>query len=183
MVTRIGIVVCILGLVVSISSNAINLNGSLEVGAEAPDFILPYATKDEIVWDGIRLSDIIGESFIVLAFYPANWSGGCTEQLCSYRDNFSALRDLDATILGISGDYVFSHHAWAKQENFPFKLLSDHFHEVGKMYNSYNEERGFNTRSVFVIDKDGRIAYKDMEYSVADDSYFIALKEALRNLQ
>ncbi len=159
------------------------MNDELTIGAKAPDFNLPYATKDEIVWDGLQLSDITGESFIVLAFYPANWSGGCTEQLCAYRDNFSALQDLDATILGISGDYVFSHHEWAKQENYPFKLLSDHFHNVGKLYNSYNEERGFNKRTIFVVDKEGKIAYINMEYSVADDRDFIALKDALRSLQ
>lgn len=155
----------------------------LAIGSPAPDFTLPYATKDEIVMEGIALSDVVGESLVVLAFYPANWSGGCTAQLCMYRDNFSALQDLNATILAISGDYVFSHHEWAKQENFPFKLLSDNFHEAGKLYDSYNTERGFNRRTVFVIDYDGNIAYKDMNYSVADESDYLALKEALESLQ
>jgi peroxiredoxin len=155
----------------------------LAIGTTAPDFTLPYATKDEIVWDGISLSEMVGESIIVLAFYPANWSGGCTAQLCMYRDNFSALQDLNATILAISGDYVFSHHEWAKQENFPFKLLSDHFHEVGKLYDSYNAERGFNRRTVFIIDRQGKIAYKDMNYSVSDENDYLALKQALEKLQ
>lgn len=155
----------------------------LRIGSPAPDFRLPYATKDRIVWEGIRLSDLIGESVIVLAFYPANWSSGCTQQLCLYRDNFSELQNLNATILAISGDYVFSHHEWAKQQNFPFKLLSDHFHEVGRLYNSYDAERGFNKRTVFVIDKKGRIAYKNMNYSVADEADYISLKEALSKLR
>jgi glutaredoxin-dependent peroxiredoxin len=155
----------------------------LAVGASAPDFSLPYATKEEIVWDGITLSDIIGESLIVLAFYPANWSGGCTQQLCLYRDNFSALSDLNATILAISGDYVYSHHEWAKQQDFPFKLLSDHLHEVASLYDSYNAERGFNRRTVFVIDHNGNIAYRDMNYSVADEADYNALKAALESLQ
>jgi peroxiredoxin len=154
----------------------------LAIGALAPDFTLPFATKAEIIWDGITLSEIIGESNIILAFYPANWSGGCTQQLCNFRDNFSYLQELDATILAISGDYVFSHHEWAKQQKFPFKLLSDHLHEVGKIYESYNPERGFNKRTVFIIDKNGRIAYKNMSYSVSDESHFDAVKEALRQL-
>lgn len=155
----------------------------LAPGETAPDFTLPYATKDEIVWDGITLSDVIGESIIVLAFYPANWSGGCTTQLCLYRDNFSALQELNAQILAISGDYVYSHHEWAKQQNFPFKLLSDHLHAVGKMYDSYSAERGFNRRTVFVIDREGRIAYRDMNYSVSDDNDYLALKDALKKLK
>lgn len=171
-------------LLFSISIAAVSDTGNrLAIGSPAPDFKLPYATKDGIVWDGISLSEIVGESLVILAFYPANWSGGCTAQLCSYRDNFSALQNLNATILAISGDYVFSHHEWAKQENFPFKLLSDHLHEVGKLYDSYNAERGFNMRTIFVIDKQGKIAYKDMNYSVSDDSDYIALKEVLRTLQ
>jgi len=163
--------------------NVSSTEDRLAIGVPAPDFKLPYATKEEIVWDGIALSDVVGESIVILAFYPANWSGGCTAQLCLYRDNFSALQDLDATILAISGDYVFSHHEWAKQENFPFKLLSDHLHEVGKLYDSYSAEHGFNRRTVFVIDKQGNIAYRDMNYSVSDDSDYRALKEALRKLQ
>jgi peroxiredoxin len=160
-----------------------NADDRVAIGAPAPDFTLPYATQEGIVWEGITLSDLIGDSNIVLAFYPANWSGGCTQQMCLYRDNFSALQDLDATILAISGDYVFSHHEWAKQQNFPFMLLSDHFHEVGKLYESYNAERGFNKRTVFIIDKNGRIAYKNMNYSVSDDSDYLALTEALKKLQ
>jgi peroxiredoxin len=155
----------------------------LVVGAPAPDFTLPYATKNEIVREGITLSDMIGKSNIVLAFYPANWSGGCTAQLCSYRDNFSALQDLDATILAISGDYVFSHHAWAMQENFQFMLLSDHFHEVGRLYDSYDEERGFNKRTVYVVDREGRIAYINPNYSVAGGDDFRSLQAALQELQ
>jgi peroxiredoxin len=170
----------------SLSFNPVTLMSSedpLAVGVSAPDFSLPYATKEEIVWDGITLSEIIGESLIVLAFYPANWSGGCTRQLCLYRDNFSALSDLNATILAISGDYVYAHHEWAKQQDFPFKLLSDHLHEVGTLYDSYNPERGFNRRTVFVIDREGKIAYRDMNYSVADETDYNALKAALERLQ
>jgi glutaredoxin-dependent peroxiredoxin len=155
----------------------------LAIGSPAPDFKLPYATKEEIAWEGVRLSDIIGEKNIILAFYPANWSGGCSKQLCLYRDNFSALQDLDALILAISGDYVYAHHAWAQQEEFPFMLLSDHLHEVGKLYDSYNQERGLNKRTVFVIDRHGKIAYRNMKYSVADEKDFEMLKEVLAGLK
>jgi peroxiredoxin len=63
--------------------------------------------------------------------------------------------------------------------NLPFKLLSDHSHSVAKLYNSFNEKTLFNRRTVFVIDKSGRIAYSNPDYSVADLRDFEHLKTAL----
>lgn len=156
---------------------------SLEVGQSAPDFSLPYATRDSISRIPIKLSDFTGKRNVVLAFYPADWSGGCTKEVCTMRDDFNNLEQLNAEILAISGDYVFSHHEWAKHHNLPFKLLSDHSHDVAKMYQSYNEKSGFNKRTVIVIDKQGKIAYIDLQYSVADNEDFNRLKEALGKLQ
>ncbi len=163
---------------------SINVNSqTLKVGDKAPDFKLPYATKDTIVFAGIKLSDLIGRKNIVLAFYPADWSGGCTTQMCTFRDNFVALSNLDAEVLGISGDYVFSHREWAKSLNLPFKLLSDHKHEVAKLYNSYDENSGYNKRTVFVIDKRGNIAYINWKYDVRDPKHFEELQKALASLK
>lgn len=159
------------------------LSQTLKVGDRAPDFKLPYATKDTIVFSGVSLSELIGKKNIVLAFYPADWSGGCTTQMCTFRDNFVELSRLDAEVLGISGDYVFSHREWAKSLNLPFKLLSDHKHEVAKLYNSYDENSGYNKRTVFVIDKNGKIAYINWKYNVKDPKHFKELQKALANLR
>lgn len=155
---------------------------SIKIGDRFIDFALPYATQDTIIHQGINLSELTGKNPIVLAFYPANWSSGCTKQLCAFRDNFAMLEKLDAEILAISGDYVWSHHNWAKEQNYQFKLLSDHDHSVAKKYESYNPERGYNKRTVFVIDKEGKIAYIDWKYGVADDVSFNNLKNALSKL-
>jgi len=155
---------------------------TLKVGDKAPDFKLPYATKDTISFAGIKLSEIVGRRNIVLAFYPADWSGGCTTQMCTFRDNFVELSKLDAEVLGISGDYVFSHHEWAKHLNLPFKLLSDHKHEVARLYNSYDEGSGYNRRTVFVIDKNGKIAYINWKYDVRDPGHFEELRKVLAGL-
>jgi peroxiredoxin len=93
------------------------------------------------------------------------------------------LEKLDAEILAISGDYVWSHHFWAKHQNYPFKLLSDHDHSVAKKYKSYNPERGYNKRTVFVIDKKGVITYIDWKYDVSSDSSFENLQKALKSNQ
>jgi peroxiredoxin len=156
---------------------------SLKVGDPAPDFALPYATKDSVAQEDLKLSSLIGKKNIVLAFYPANWSGGCTIEMCTMRDNFSELTKLDAEILPISGDYEYSHHEWAKQQNFPFKMLSDHLHKVARTYHSYNETSGYNKRTVFVIDKKGKIAYIDLAYKARDPESFKKLQEALKKLQ
>ncbi len=156
---------------------------TIKVGQTAPDFSLQYATRDSIARTPLKLSNTVGVRNIVLAFYPADWSGGCTKEMCTMRDDFKDLEKLNAELLAISGDYVFAHHAWAKEQNFPFRLLSDHLHAVAKLYDSYNDKYGFNKRTVFVIDKQGKIAYEDLEYSVADNDDFIRLKDALAKLQ
>ena len=153
-----------------------------QVGQQAPEFSLPYATRDSIARVPLKLSEFAGKRNVVLAFYPADWSGGCTKEVCAIRDDFGNLQKLNAEILAISGDYVYSHFEWAKHHELPFKLLSDHSHQVAKAYDSYNEKSGMNKRTVFVIDKQGKIAFSDLQYSVADNQDFEKLKEALAKL-
>ena len=155
---------------------------ALQVGDKAPQFSLPYATRDSVSREKISLSDMVGKRTIILAFYPADWSGGCTKEMCTMRDNFSDLSKLDANIFGISGDYAFSHHEWAKSLNLPFVLLSDHQHTVAKQYLSYNDETGFNKRTVYVVDTSGKIAYIDKEYHAGDPQSFEKLQKALAQI-
>src|SRR5215831_1668139 len=157
--------------------------GALKVGDSAPDFSLPYATRDTIATDALTLSSFAGKSNVVLAFYPADWSGGCTKEVCTLRDNFSSLGALNADVIGISGDYVFSHHEWAKYHNLPFRLAADHDHAVAKKYGSYNADYGFNRRTVFLVDKHGKLAYIDMTYSPRDSVSFDKLKAAIQTLK
>ncbi len=168
---------------ISFSVAAQNLATELRVGDAAPDFSLPYATKDSVMDGNLTLSSLFGKGSIVLAFYPADWSGGCTKEVCTLRDNFTALSSLKAQILGISGDYQFSHHEWAKYHNLPFVLVSDHRHEVAKEYNSYNDVAGFNKRTVYVINKYGKIGYIDLKYSVRDSTSFKQLQDALKRTE
>lgn len=179
-------VILLLSLVLSCSVFAIAQTEAvklLKVGDNAPDFSLPYATRDSVANDDLNLSDFLGKRNVVLAFYPADWSGGCTKEVCAMRDNFSVLSELDAEILGISGDYAYSHHEWAKHHELPFKLVSDHQHLVARMYSSYNNETGYNKRTVFIIDKEGKVAYTDMQYSTKTLDSFNKLQEALKSMK
>jgi len=149
------------------------------VGSQAPDFTLPYATADTIVFEGEPLREAVRRGPVVLFFYPADWSPGCTREVCTLRDAFAELASLDATVWGISGDTVFSHRAWAEHHGLPFPLLSDLKHEAALLYDSFNAESGLTRRTVYVVGKDMRVLYADADYSVKDDADFNALKSAL----
>ncbi len=155
----------------------------LKVGDKAPDFTLPAATKDTILYKGISLDSQVGKNNIILAFYPADWSGGCTTEMCTMRDNFAELGNLGATVFGISGDYVYSHRQWAKELNLPFTLLADHAHDVAKTYQSFNPSTGHDYRTVYVIDRNGKIAYMDLKYVAGSEESFSKLKNALASLK
>ncbi len=153
------------------------------VGEKAPDFTLPMATKDSLGPAGLRLSSLVGKNLIVLAFYPADRSGGCTKEMCMIRDNFAKLSELGTSVLGISGDYIYSHREWAKYHNLQFPLLSDHDGHVARLYASFNEETGFNRRAVYLIDRTGTIAYVDREYNPGTPDSFNALKDAIAKIR
>jgi len=149
-----------------------------KVGDSVPDFKLPYATKDSVASEELTPASLKGTRYL-LAFYPADWSGGCTKEVCTFRDSFSDLQKLDIEIIAVSGDYVYSHFEWAKHHNLPFKLAGDHTREFGQKMGVYMPEHGMHKRSVFVVGKDGKFEYIDFEYSVKDDKDFEALKAAL----
>jgi peroxiredoxin Q/BCP len=152
------------------------------VGDPAPSFAMPYATRDSVARDTLTLASLVGKRNLILAFYPADWTGGCTKEVCAFRDNFNALGAVNADVIGISGDYVHSHHQWAKHHDLPFRLASDHDHSVAKRYASFNPASGYNRRTIYVIDRQGKIAYVDPAYSVRDGVSFEKLQAALKGL-
>ncbi|MCA1592200.1 MAG: peroxiredoxin [Acidobacteria bacterium] len=164
---------------------AVNTAAAPKVGDAAPDFRLPYATQEKIFFDQkeqMTLASLRGKN-VILAFYPADWSGGCTKEVCTLRDTFAELSKLNATVLGISGDYVFSHQEWAKHHNLQFPLVSDHKHEVARTYGIYDEASGFNKRSVFLIDKNGVVRYTNLAFKAGEQKDYEALRAALQKLQ
>jgi peroxiredoxin len=149
-----------------------------KIGDAAPGFKLPYATRDTIAFDGLDSKELTGKTFL-LAFYPADWSSGCTREACVFRDAMTEFEDLDVIVLGVSVDSPFSHRKWAQQENLNFKLLSDQTHKFGRAMGVYNEETGIFQRSTFVVGPDGKFQYVDYDYSVKDNQDFEVLKKAL----
>ena len=131
----------------------------ITVGAPAPDFTLPG------IENGVRrdytLSEYRGRK-VVLAFYPGDNTPGCTRQMCSYRDEFAVFEGVEAVLLGISPQDVDSHEKWAEKRNLQFPLLADTDRAVAKQYGVAAPVIGIR-RSVFVIDAEGIVRYKDMK--------------------
>lgn len=131
------------------------LNEPLAIGTPAPDFELPDASGENV-----RLSDFRGRP-VVLAFYPLDWSPGCSQQLDLYQQEIDEFRERGVELLGISVDSVYSHGAWAAVRGLSFPLLSDFQPrgEVARRYNVWREPDGFSERALYVVDAQGRIAY------------------------
>ena len=125
----------------------------LAPGTPAPDFTLA-ATPDQ----SLTLSDLAGQP-VILAFYPADWSPVCGDQMALYNEVLPTFRDCGAELLGISVDSAWCHAAFAQSRNLEFRLLADFEPKgvVAKAYRAYREGDGFAQRALYVIDKDGVI--------------------------
>ena len=125
----------------------------LPAGTSAPDFTL-NTTPDQTV----SLSDFRGQP-VILAFYPADWSPVCGDELALFQELLSEFQKYDAALLAISVDNVWSHLAFASDRKLHFPLLAD-FHpkgEVSRAYGVFEEENGESARALFVVDGEGVI--------------------------
>ena len=128
----------------------------IEIGDPAPDFTLPGVQGTER--RDYTLSGLRGHK-VVLAFYPGDFTPGCTRQMCSYRDHFDDFSGVDATVLGISPQDVDSHQRWIEARNLPFALLADPDRTVIDAYGVGAPLLGVR-RSVFLVDSEGIVRYK-----------------------
>jgi len=149
----------------------------LELGAIAPDFTLTDAT-------GVKrsLSDYRGGKVIVY-FYPAAFTPGCTTEACDFRDNLGQLEGAGYTVLGISPDPVERLKEFADAEELAFTLLSDEGAEVAKTWGAWGQktvgDRTFDglIRSTMVVDEEGRL--HSIEYKVDPNGHVARLRELL----
>ena len=134
---------------------------TLSVGTTAPDFTLKTKTPEGL--SEVSLSSHKESSSVVLLFFPFAFTGVCTEETCSVRDDLSAYENLNAKVYGISVDSPFAQEAMALKENLNFPLLSDFNKETslayGVLYEDFIGFKGVSKRSAFVISKDGEILF------------------------
>jgi mycoredoxin-dependent peroxiredoxin len=130
-----------------------------EVGTQAPDFTLKDQDKQEV-----SLSSFTGDKAVLVVFYPFAFSGICTGELCSVRDDLSTFQNDDVQVVAISTDPTFSLKAWATAENYTFPLLSDFWPhgETAKAYGVFNEGAGMAVRGTFLVDVDGVVRFAEV---------------------
>jgi peroxiredoxin len=127
----------------------------LQKGTPGPDFEFNSSPDQKL-----KLSDLKGKR-IILAFYPADWSPVCSDQMALYNETLSFFHKYNAQILGISVDSKWCHMAFSKHRNIHFPLLAD-FEPKGKVskeYGAYNEKEGTSLRALFVLDENGIIQW------------------------
>ena len=127
----------------------------LERGTPAPDFTLPVTPDQKL-----SLSELKGQP-VILAFYPADWSPVCGDQMALYNEVLPEFQKHGARLLGISVDGAWCHAAFAKDRHLHFPLLADFEPKgsVAKKYGAYREGEGYSERALFVIDKKGIISW------------------------
>ncbi|WP_026707168.1 redoxin domain-containing protein [Flavobacterium frigidarium] len=127
----------------------------LQKNDTAPNFTL-YATPDK----EISLADMKGKN-VILAFYPADWSPVCSDQMALYNETLKYFEKHDAEIFGISVDSKWCHQAFTESRNLHFNLLADFEPKgaISKAYGAYDEKEGQSKRALFVINKEGVIEW------------------------
>lgn len=154
----------------------------ITTGQPAPDFTLFDSDKNKINLGGFKGKNV------VLLFFPLAFTGVCTKELCSIRDNISLYNSTNAQVLGISVDSLFVLNKFKQEQNLNFPLLSDFNKEAATafdvLYETFPafEMHGVSKRAAFVIDKDGLIQYAEVCPTPGDLPDFKAIEQILTRL-
>jgi glutaredoxin-dependent peroxiredoxin len=151
---------------------------ALQIGDIAPEFSLFDSDKQ-----AVTLSQFAGKPVVIL-FFPQAFTGVCTTELCSIRDNIAAYNAVQAHVLAISVDSVFTLDKFKTEQGFNFPLLSDFNKAVSRSYGALYEDwilnmQGVSKRAAFVVDAAGKIAYAEVLESAGDLPNFEAVLAAL----
>ncbi len=153
----------------------------LQAGQAAPAFTLYDTDKQKV-----SLSDYRGKNVLIL-FFPFAFSGTCTAELCSVRDNLNWYTSLNAEVLGISTDALFSLKKYKEDQQYNFKLLSDFNKTASADYGSLYDKFIFDTlgvsrRSAFVVDAQGIIRYAEVLENASEQPDFSKIKACIESL-
>jgi peroxiredoxin len=127
-------------------------HSTLKVGDTAPDFTLPATNNTKVT-----LADYRGKKNVVVAFFPAAFTGGWTQELTAYQSGIGKFDDANTQVIAISTDFIATLNHWAKELNASFPIASDHLGDVAKSYGVLNEQQRIANRTTFVVDMEGKI--------------------------
>ena len=150
----------------------------LEVGQPAPDFTLQNQDGESV-----SLRELRQHGRVIVYFYPAASTPGCTKEACDFRDSLGSLRADGFTVVGISPDPVAKLKKFADKEGLPFPLLADPDHEVALAYAAWGEKKNYGKtyegliRSTFVVDPDGTLSLA--QYNVRATGHVAKLRRDL----
>jgi glutaredoxin-dependent peroxiredoxin len=160
---------------------------AVKIGDKAPGFSLKSKNQTGEIKD-ISLGDYKGKN-VLLLFYPLSFTGVCTNEMCSVSEGFEFYSNLNAEIIGISVDSIFTQEAWAKQNGITIPLLSDFNKKVCADFGTLYPDGGFvlgmngvSKRSAFIIDKEGVIRYAEILEDAGQLPNFEKIKEVLKSL-
>ncbi len=151
----------------------------IEVGSKAPAFNLLNTSRERVSLESLRGKQV------VVAFFPAAFTGVCQKELCTFRDSLAGLNALNATVVGISVDAPFSNGAFVKHNELNFDVLSDYAREATSAYRvdlpDFAGMPGYTAaqRSVFVVDTEGLIKYAWVAPNPGVEPDYGAVKAAL----
>lgn len=127
-------------------------HSQLKVGDKAPDFSLNGTTGT------VKLSDFAGKKNVVVAFFPAAFTAGCTTELTAFTKDNGKFTEANTQVVAISTDFVATLNHWSKELEANFPMLSDHNGNVSKTYGILDPNAFIALRTTFIVDKDGKIA-------------------------
>ena len=150
------------------------------VGTSAPDFTLLDHARQKVT-----LSELRGAK-VVLAFFPAAFTGVCEKELCTFRDSLAELNGLNAKVFGICVDAPFANAAFASKNNLGFPILSDYARAAVAAYGVSHDDfagmPGYTAakRSVFIVSENGTVTYEWVAPNPGVEPDYAAVKDALR---
>jgi peroxiredoxin len=148
-----------------------------DVGQRAPLFTLEGATREGPLSAPFDLALQRGR-VTVLAFYPRDFTSGCTAEFQTFRDRGAELFGEGVTVVGLSIDSVSTHVRFAESIGHPYALLSDPDLRVARLYGSAGDQ-GYSRRTVYVIGKDGKVAYRNLRFGALDPKAYDDLRAAV----
>lgn len=144
----------------------------VKVGDAAPDFAMPKPDRKGGSTETVKLSELKGKKNVLLAFYPKAFTGGCTKQLCGYRDDFDKFKTADVEVVAVSTDKQEESTRFKGEYSMPFIVLGDPDRKIIEAYGVPVMARGdaqYAQRSIVLIDKEGKVSYIDQDYKIGED--------------